>query len=105
MPKEATSLFELAAGATPPSDETLRLADAALKDKAMLESVIEGADAWCARLKFLSIPSRLEAARHIAKGICGTTRMFNVAIFLRDKEESHDAELFEEPKANEDLFS
>lgn len=105
MPKEATSLFELAEGATPPSDETLRIADAARKDREMLASVIEAADTWCERLKFLSVPSRLEAARHISKGINSTTRMFNCAIFLRDKEEDGSGELFEEkPAGGEDLF-
>ncbi len=105
MPKEATNLFELAEGAEPPSDETLRKLDAPQREREAVASVLEASDKLCERLKFLQPESRLAIARHLVKGINSTTRMFNMAVFLRDKEEDHEAPLFETPPKTEDLFA
>lgn len=106
--KTATSLFDFIPGKAvlPPSDEDMKREDAKILDDSRLRALTEDIDTLCQRLKFLSHPSRLEAARHISKGVNSTTKMFNVAVFLRDKEEDGVADLFA-PKAakEEDLFA
>ena len=104
--KPATTLFDLKPGTPLPTDADLKAEDSALWDRRLLAQITEESDALCARMKFLAPQSRLEAARHLAKGINSTSEMFNCAIFLREHPEDSTRELFEEPKepTTEELF-
>ncbi len=93
----ATSLFELADGAEPPSDADLRAVDAKKEMAAKLKAVIAEVDTLFFKLKFLDADSKLAVARHLAGALNGTTRMFNVAVFIRDKEEHETGGLFDKP--------
>lgn len=100
--KTATSLFDFVPGAElePPTDDIMREQDAELRDRERLKEILRESDTICQRMNFLKPDSKLTAARYLAKAINSTTRMFNAAIFLRDKHEEGE-ELFTKPT---DLF-
>jgi len=102
-PKKATSLFDFVAGEAviPPSDEEIKAIDAPQKQRELLNAWKESADTLCERLKFLSAEGKLEAARHIAKGVNASSKLFNVAVFQQGKPVDLTGDLFEaEPETN-----
>lgn len=94
----ATTLFDLKPGAELPSDADLRAEDAAKKASAELKKLRAEIEGLFVRVRPLSCEAKLEIARAFAKTFNGTTRMFNVAIFLRDKEQDAEATLFDQPQ-------
>lgn len=102
--KPAASLWDLAGGAQPPTDVEMKAQDAPILDAQRLADITESIDTLCQRLRFLRHESRLTATRHLAKGVNSTTRMFNVAVFVRDKEETGET-LFDHPSSSVELES
>lgn len=96
MAKVATSLFEFTPGADvePPTDEILRALDAPRRNQELMEAICGEIDALCQRLKFLPADFRLAAAKRIARGVNSTSRAFNVAVFIAEKDELEIEDLF-----------
>lgn len=99
----ATSLFDLAPGVELPSDADLRAIDAAKEMAARLKAILAEVDTLFFKLKFLDADSKLAVARRVAGALNGTTKMFNVAIFLRDKEEEQTVGLFDAPAVESEM--
>ncbi len=97
MAKVATTLFELGPGAELPSDADLRAIDKRKADDSKLAEILGDIDGIFLRLKGLDAEAKLAAARKMAGAFNGSTRMFNVAVFLRDKEGDESADLFATP--------
>lgn len=90
MIKTATDLFDFAKGINePPSDP------------AYIEAIRAEFAAATSKLATCDPESKLAVARFVAKGLNGTTREFNVAVFVVDKQESTAALPLEQPLAQE----
>lgn len=90
MIKISTDLFDFAKGIKePPSDS------------AHVEAIRAEFAAATSKLATCDPEAKLAVARFIAKGLNGTTREFNVAVFVVDKQESTAELPLEQPLAQE----
>lgn len=75
MPRVAHDLFELAAGASElPSDQNI-----VRKIEKQIDTIIE-------RIRPLDSDSKLALVRRMMRGANSTSRIFNAAVFIADKE-------------------